>query len=223
MGEFAMPLRQAANLLGHSPQSPDYQTLLGVLRSGYLKAGFHFPAGDPPLWVNIPVEFWTTVNSGRLRAALRFVNGRSSSGAYQVRLADFVKEIGASISQKAGVDNVELWSAALSATRQEYEVGILESEWARFAREHHEYISPPSAETRGAKQKKGWRNLSVIISVYMVEHHQHPRTHSISNDAISAAILEKAKKAQIDDLPTSATIKTVVSEILKELEANSSK
>jgi hypothetical protein len=224
MDEIAITLRDAAARLGRGSKTHDYQTLLGFLKSGDVKAGFQFPAGDVSLWVNIPVGFWATVDSAHFREALRLVKSRPSSGAYQVRLADFVKEIGASISQEAGLDPVELWSAALGATRQKYEVVILESEWARFTEKHPERIAPSLPVSKlGAPQKRGWRDLSVIIAVYMVKHHREPTGHGIGHDAISEAIFEKAKKAKVVDLPSSARIKTVVSEILNELQANSNK
>jgi len=225
MGEIAISLREAAIRLARGSKPSDPRTLLSLLKADQIKAGFQFPAGEVPLRVNIPMEFWSTVDSARFTTALKVVSDKPSSGAYKVRLADFAKEIGDLMSQKQS-DSPKQWVAAFGATRHQYEVDILDGEWRRFSEEHPEYFAlAPQApgSTRGNKQKKGWRDLAVIIAVHMVKLYQEPSKHRAKIDQVKNDIYEIAKTAKINDLPKPDAIGRVVSEIVNKIEAISSK
>ena len=40
--------------------------LLSLLKTGQVKAGFQFPAGQTVLWITIPAHYWATVSSDKI-------------------------------------------------------------------------------------------------------------------------------------------------------------
>ena len=88
-------LREVARDLGRirhpAKEKPAVLELLGLLKSGELKAGFEFP-GTMVCWIPIPASFWTGVSSHKF-GSLRYVQGdKHKTGTYEVRISDFIEE-----------------------------------------------------------------------------------------------------------------------------------
>jgi hypothetical protein len=160
---------QLAQLL-HSKEKVASGKLLSLLKAGEIEAGFQF-FGSTVWWIKIPTRYWATVSTDKFRV-IRFTR-KSTSGAFKIRLGEFADEIIAQISQQLECQSAptsEEWKALLKATTLQYEVEIIEREWANFLGSYAAQLPLEKKSGSGRYAKTGWRNLSVIIGAYILKH-----------------------------------------------------
>lgn len=106
------------------------------------------------------------------------------------------------------------WKAVLKATTRTYEVEIAEREWADYLHRHN--LTEPGPEIKsksGRNQKKGWRDLSIIIGAYIIKHYETTK-EEIKVGGASEKIHEIASKVdKITGLPAARTIEDELSKI----------
>ena len=175
--EQTISLRDIGRRLAPLQQSRDKvasDELLSLLKSGEIAAGFRFP-GSAILWVKIPTHYWAQVTSAEFRQ-IRHSRNRKNSGVYTVSPGDFAEDIVTQVNEqleKKKSEASEEWKAVLKATTRSYEVEITEREWADYLVRHN--LTEPGPEIKsksGRNQKKGWRDLSIIISAYIIKHYE---------------------------------------------------
>jgi hypothetical protein len=188
--------------------------LLGLLKSGEIKAGFQFPAGHASLWITIPELYWSRVSSDKFKV-IRYSKTSSKSGAFRVGLGEFSEEVVAEVNEASSHEQAasDKWKGVLAATSHRYEVAILEADWTAYEKQN-----PPSEPVlvkkskSGRHEKTGWRALSVIIGAYIIKHYQETHEH-IKIEEASKKIYKLAEADKIPDLPAAPTIKEMLSKI----------
>lgn len=198
----------------HSTEKVASDKLLSLLKAGKIEAGFQF-LGLTVWWIKIPTSYWATVSNDKFRV-IRFSKKRTS-GAFKIRLGQFADEIIAQISQPLEGRSApisEEWKAVLKATTRLYEVEIIEREWANFLVSYAARLPSKIRSTSGPGRfaKTAWRELSVIIGAYILNHCK-TTNEEIKIQEASINIYEIAKSEGIADLPVASTIKDVVSKI----------
>lgn len=194
--------------------------LLGLLKSGEIKAGFQFPAGRASSWITIPANYWTKVSSNKFKI-IRYSRTSSKSGAFRVGLGEFPEEVVAEVNEASSHEQAasDKWKGVLAATSHRYEVAILEADWTAYEKQN-----PPSEPVlvkkskSGRHEKTGWRALSVIIGAYIIKHYQETHEH-IKIEEASKKIHKLAEADKIPDLPAAPTIKEALSSILSRADA----
>jgi hypothetical protein len=203
-------LRDAVVRLSPDSKNRQYSALLGHLKDGRIKAGFRFPLSRS-LWVEIPPVFWLGVDEIKFNG-LRRDRAKPSSGTFRVRLADFAQQISALVSQRSEPAESAKWAEVLAATRKRYDVEILAEEWERFMDARPVSFFPRPRSTRGRREKEGWRELSVVICIYFLQHHAGTQD-KIEFGAASKRIREIAQKREIGNLPGADSIQLIISTI----------
>jgi hypothetical protein len=195
--------------------------LLSLLKSGQIKAGFQFPGRRGAVtWIAIPTHYWVTVSGDKFKV-IRNLKNKPKSGAFKVRLGQFAKEVVAQVNEAPSDEQAtsDIWEAVLDATSRAYEVAITEAEWNAYEKEN-----PPSEllqakrENRGRDEKKGWRQVLVIIGAYIVKHYETSR-EKIKAEEASKKIHEIAKAEVIFEMPAESTIKDELLKILNKAES----
>ena len=210
-------LRDVVALLNPGSKTREYSKLLGLLKAGQIKAGFRFPAFGS-FWLEIPTAYWSNVDSATFRLKLRLDSDRPSSGTFRVKLADFAEQIGEVVAQRSKPGNSKHLAEVLAATERQYEVEILEEEWARFLEANPSHLPPPPQKsTRGRQQLESWRDLCVYIGAYIMKHHKKTQERMKLVEA-SKRIHEIAKSEKIHGLPAAGTIERALSEIIAKAE-----
>ena len=189
--------------------------LLSLLKTGQVKAGFQFPAGQTVLWITIPAYYWATVSSDKFKI-IRYSKSSSKSGALTVRLGQFPEEVLAQVNeasrQKEASSN--MWKLVLAASSQRYEAVILEADWIAYEEQNRPSVSPPKKESKVGRPEKNWKDICVIIGAYIIKHHQVSPEDKIKVELASEKIHKIAEDGRILDLPTAPTIREVLSRIL---------
>ncbi len=198
--------------------------LLGLLKSGKIKAGFQFSAGRAVSWITIPAHYWAEVTSDKFKM-IRYSKTSSKSGALKVRLGQFAEEVVAQVNEAPGHDQAasDKWKEVLAATSHRYEVAIMEAEWAAYEKQN--LPSGPvlvKKSTSGRDEKKGWREVFVIIGAYIVKHYEIT-SEQIKIEEASKKIHEIAKAQGIAGLPEAPTIRGELSKIRAKAETLSIK
>lgn len=225
--EQTIPLRDIGRRLAQLQRSRDKvasDELLSLLKSGEITAGFRF-TGRTIFWIKIPVHYWVPVRSDKFRV-IRYSSKKKNSGTFKVRLGQFAEDIVAQVNEqleKKKSEASEEWKAVLKATTHTYEVEITEREWADYLNRNN--LTEPGPEIKsksGRNQKKGWRDLSIIISAYIIKHYETMK-EEIKAEEASKKIHEIAKAGNIIDLPSASTIKDELSKIRAKAETLSIK
>ena len=215
--EQTIPLRDIGRRLAPLQRSRDKvasDELLSLLTSGEITAGFKFPGCDI-LWVKIPTHYWAQVTSVDFRQ-IRHSRNRKNSGLYTVSAGEFADDIVTQVNEQLEnkeADASNAWKAVLAATTCTYEVEITEREWVDYLHRHN--LTEPGPEIKsksGRNQKKGWRDLSVIIGAYIIKHYETMKEEIKAGEA-SKKIHEIAKAGNIIDLPSASTIEDELSKI----------
>jgi hypothetical protein len=218
----ALPLRQVAKLLSQIRRLPAGEPaiveLLGLLKSGELKAGFEFP-GSKVCWIAIPTSYWTRVNSYKF-GSLRFISGdKRRTGTYEVRISEFIDEYMQVVRhdcQTMGLDPIpmlyEELSKALPAAPCAYEVLITSEEWMKYLERHQIPASAIQHHRSGGGRhpKTSWHHLAPIIGGYLMTLNDRP-AESRDHNSIAANVLELATRDGISDLPATDTLRDVIS------------
>jgi len=175
--------------------------LLGLLRSGDLKAGFHFP-GRVKRWISIPTSYWAGIGSDQFRT-LHYEKGNiHRPGTFKVRISQFAEEFVQTVSndlendlrdQKTETtDLLDELKRALFAASQRYEVAITEEAWTDFL-QRNDLREPTDLKPRvGRNEKPSWRRLAVIIGAYLIKHREMTE-EEIKNEEAAKKIHEIAK------------------------------
>src|SRR5271165_2703113 len=71
VGSVARDAQPIAKAYLRKPGKPAVSKLLGLLKTGELKAGFEFP-GTKVCWIPIPTSYWTGVSSHKF-GSLRYI------------------------------------------------------------------------------------------------------------------------------------------------------
>jgi hypothetical protein len=190
--------------------------LLGLLKAGELKAGFHF-RGRTVRWVPIEPDYWRTVSSSRFRS-IRREGGR----VYKVNISPFANtyiesltEIKEQKNKDSQIELLDEFKATLSAASRKYEVVVNVEEWERYLRTHS-LAEPSGAIGRGGRHPlAAWRKLVPIIPAYLLAY-QEKYHQPVNYEQAGKQIHTYAKnKGRIDaaSLPSPDTIKDVISEI----------
>jgi len=221
--EPPLTLREVARRLGQvgcpQPGKPAVSKLLGLLKTGELKAGFEFP-GTKVCWIPIPTSYWTGVSSHKF-GSLRYIeHDKRKTGTYEVRISDFVDEYMQVVSQQVLGTASDSTAAlrdelkkALFAAQKAYEVGITAEGWANYLERHQISVSEVSQKSSaGRREKTSWSHLTPIIAAHMMTLDKRPdetRDHLY----IATRILEIAKKEGIRDLPVAETLRDIISKV----------
>ena len=129
MPEETIALRDAARQLTFAKNPKARRSaerdLLGVLRSGALKAGFYILEGTT--WIEIPLAHWETTDGNRLRSLHRR-KGDPKSGTYKVPADKFPEQF-AKIIRKTeenakGRQASDLGRDMITAAAERYEVVV---------------------------------------------------------------------------------------------------
>jgi hypothetical protein len=225
-----IPLRDVARLLAKLPGSRrskiDDKALLSLLKSGQLKAGFHFP-GCELRWISIPATYWAKVGTDKFRSIQVSDHDETKTGIYKVRFRQFANEYIESLASgylkinttKALNDLMmtELREVIIHGSAS-YEVVILEEEWTNYLKGNR--LEEPrlgSKAKSGRKQKESWRDLAPIIGAYALAHGRKSKA-SMKVEESAKAIHAYAKKKGIPDLPAPDTIREIISQMHKEVE-----
>lgn len=188
--------------------------LLDLLKSGEITAGFRFP-GRTIVWIKIPNHYWSKVSSNKFRI-IRHSKKNKKSGVFMVSLGEFAEDIALQVNENLKnkkPDASSEWQAVLKATIRSYEAEITEGEWTNYLSRHDLTETTPEIKSKsGRNQKKGWRDLSVIISAYIIKHYSNTK-EEIKADEASKKIHTIAKTAGVVDLPSASTIKDELSKI----------
>jgi hypothetical protein len=188
--------------------------LLGLLKTGQINAGFQFPAGSTLSWIAIPAHYWAKVSSNKFKI-IRYSKTSPKSGALTVRLSEFAEEVVTQLNEAPGREQAasDKWKEVLAATSHRYEVVIIEADWINYLNQHNLTEPGPEIESKsGRNQKKGWRDVSVIIGAYIIKHYEKTKEEIKAKEA-SEKIHEIAKAGNIIDLPSASTIKDELSKI----------
>jgi hypothetical protein len=220
IAEPNLPLREVAKRLAQIRGLPKGKTavsaLLGLLKTGELKAGFEFP-GTSVLWISIPTSYWTAVSSNMFRSLQYVAGDKRRTGTYEVRISEFADEYMQAVSQQmaetTSTSMLNEFKKALSAAQQRYEVGITAQEWMNYLERHQ--IREPAVQKRssgGRHPKTSWHHLTPIIAAYMMTLDKRP-SESLDHDSIAKMILQLAKEEDIPDLPAPDTLSDVIAKI----------
>jgi hypothetical protein len=200
--------------LRHSRDKVASDELLELLQSGKITAGFRFPK-PTILWVKIPSDYWVPVTSAEFRQ-IRHSSKKRNSGIYTVSPGEFAEDIVTQVNEQLAIKEAEAseeWKSVLKATTHSYEVEIAEREWADYlARNNLTEPGPEIKSKSGRNQKKGWRDLSVIISAYIIKHYEATK-EVIKAEEASKKIHEIANAGNIVDLPSASTIEDELNKI----------
>jgi hypothetical protein len=188
-------------------------TLLSLLKSGQLKAGFQFPSLPATVtWVTIPNDYWATVSNDKFRM-IRYSSENRRSGVFKVRIGDFADVIAPSMLDGAKGNLPAKLKAILSATTRSYEVEIKESEWEAYRQ------NQPVMDAKGKSgrhQKQEWRDVCVIIGAYLMNYlmnYQQKTSKPLKPEHAAEAIFRHCKAAGMEHPPAAATIRDVLSNI----------
>jgi hypothetical protein len=225
--EQTIPLRDIGRRLAPLRRSRDKvasDELLSLLQTGEISAGFRF-SGRTIFWIKIPAHYWTKVSSNKFRN-IRYSSKKKNSGAFKVRLGEFADDIVIQVNEQLETkksDASNEWEAVLKATTRSYEVEITERVWADYLVRHNFTEPGPEIKSKsGRNQKKGWRELSIIISAYIIKHYETTK-EEIKLEESSKKIHEIAKAEKIISLPAASTIKDELSKIRAKAETLSIK
>ena len=195
--------------------------LLGLLKTGQIKAGFQFSTGSTlSWWITIPAHYWATkVRSDKFKM-IRYSKTSSKSGALTVRLGDFPEEVVAKINEAPGHEQAasDKWKGVLSATSHRYEVAIIEADWIAYEKQNPPSEPAPKKESKLGRPPKNWKEVCVIIGAYIIKHHQISPKDKIKVELASEVIHKIAEDDHVFDLPTAPTIKEALSKILSRAE-----
>jgi hypothetical protein len=224
MSELVISLHEIAYRLGkfrRPPRPLDPETLLSLLKSEELNAGFHYP-GKVVLWIAIPSTYWLTVGGDKFRSLYYDADNEQKSGTFKVRIGQFAGEYLKALSlSKMGKDIAtiqEEFQKALETGPHSYEVVITEDEWASYLKRHSlEYPLPEKRSTSGRHENPSWRDVSVIVSAYLIKHMQ-TTTEPVKLEHAADQIFNLAKEHNIANRPAAATIKDHLSKILATVE-----
>jgi hypothetical protein len=221
--QLTITLRDVALRLARLPKSGTGKIadgkLLGLLKSGELKAGFHFP-GEFASWIAIPPSYWAGISSDKFRSIRTSRTNRDRIGTFKVRLSQVANECVDVIFQhlnieKDGKDDA-VWrevKATLAAASRRYEVCIPEQDWEDYLQRHHlEEPAPDTKRKAGRRQKEGWRHLCVLVGAYLVKH-RRMTTEEPKFEEAARQIHKIGKDEAIPGLPAWPTIKGAISEI----------
>jgi hypothetical protein len=206
--ESTLTLRTVARELGaflnpDRPRTADVK-LLGLLRSGQIKAGFDFP-GLVTRWISIPEPYWMRISSDEF-ARIR----RSDARAYKVRLSLFAAEYLEVIEHDEGgapsKQGLNELKAALKTASHQYEVVIRERDWNEYKERYSISASPQTKrrDRRGTREKTSWGHLLPIVAGYLmmlVGKNKHQ-----DYEAVAEMVLQLARNEGIEDLPLADTI-----------------
>jgi hypothetical protein len=216
-------LRDVALRLARLPKSGTGKIadskLLGLLKAGELKAGFHFP-GPFTSWILISPSYWAGISSDEFRSIRISAKNRNRNGTFKVRLSQVANECVDVIFQhlnieKDGKDDA-VWrevKATLAAASRRYEVCIPEQDWEDYLQRHH--LEEPAPDTKGKagrRQKEGWRHLCVLVGAYLIKH-RRMTTEQPKFEEAARQIHKIGKDEAIPGLPAWPTIKGAISEI----------
>jgi hypothetical protein len=92
MDDVTYPLSEIARRLGQlrklKKRKLDVSGLLGLLKAGHLRTGFYLP-GPTVKWLDIPADFWVTVNMNELRAIVFKEARPNRKGTFTVHISKF--------------------------------------------------------------------------------------------------------------------------------------
>jgi hypothetical protein len=189
--------------------------LIGLLRSGDIKAGVLFPAGARSYWLMVPTSHWAGVSSDNLRV-ITYSKSNPRSGAYKVRLGQFAEEVAAAVVKEHG-DNLDskMWAPVLAACSKSFEVSIKSADWDSY--ENQIPRSSISDPRRGRREKESWRATLVLTGAYIVKHYGETQERIKSQEA-GEAIWNLCQAEKIPDLPQPRTIGDELAKILAKAE-----
>ena len=204
--------------------------LLGLLKSGELKAGFFFSGGSS-LWIPIPTHYWANVSSHAFRSIGRSDDDEHQLGTYTVRITKFADEYVSALMQQqrhqgddtAGQTNGLLLTElklALSHASRCFEALIPETEWSRYLELHNieeQHLATKSKS--GRHQREGWRDVAVIIGAYIIKHLETAPNLTIKNELAADKIHAIAVNDQVRGLPSKSTIKDLLGRIRSKAES----
>lgn len=193
--------------------------LLSLLKTGKIKAGFQFPAGQTLLWITIPGHYWATVSSNKFKM-IRYSKTSSKSGALTVRLGQFPEEVIAQVNEASGQTQAtpDIWKMMLAATSRRYEVVILETDLIAYEEQNRPSEPPSRKKSKVGRPEKNWKEICVIIGAYIIKHHQVSPTAKIKVEPASEVIHKIAEDDHVFDLPSAPSIKEALSNILSRAE-----
>lgn len=193
--------------------------LLSLLKTGQLKSGFQFSAGQTLSWITIPAHFWVRVSSDKFKM-IRYSKTAAKSGAFTVRLGQFPEEVVAQINEAPGNKQPasDIWQGVLAATSHRYEVMILEADWTAYEEQSRSSQPAPKKKSKLGRPEKNWKELCVIIGAYILKHHRVSPEDKIKVELASEKIHKIAEDDQVFDLPSAPSIKDALSNILSRAE-----
>jgi hypothetical protein len=219
MSELVVSLHEIASRLGkfrRPPRPLDPETLLSLLKSEELSAGFYYP-GKVVLWIAIPSTYWHTVGGNKFRSLYYDTDNAQESGTFKVRIGQFAGEYLKALSQSKMGKDIETFKEelqkALETGPSGYEVVILEDQWANYLKRHNlEYPLPEKRSTSGRHENPSWRDVSVIVGAYLIKHMQSTN-EQVKLEHAAEQIFHLAKDHNIANPPAAATIKDHLSKI----------
>ena len=229
MPEETMTLRDAARRLARirNPKGRGIESskLLGLLRSGELKAGFYILDGKA--WIEIPLTHWATTPGNKFRRIGR-IRHEPKSGAYPVRANEFPDQVARTICKEIEVNeralgqhenqpNLEAITAVVDAAAKSYEVTIKTKEFSDYLQRQGMEETITTAKG-GRPEKEGWRGVCRYMAAYMAAHYRDLPTAHLKIKESSDEIFRLANEDDVPDLPTADTIKEEVSKAIKLLE-----
>ena len=192
--------------------------LLSLLKTGQVKAGFQFPAGQTLSWITIPAHFWAKVSSDKFKM-IRYSKTAAKSGAFTVRIGQFPEEVVAQINEAPGNKQpADIWKGVLAATSHRYEAVILEADWTAYEGRSRSSQPAPKKKSKLGRPEKNWKDLCVIIGAYILKHHRVLPKDKIKVELASETIHKIAEDDQVFDLPSAPSIKEALSNILSRAE-----
>jgi hypothetical protein len=193
--------------------------LLGLLKTGQIKAGFQFSAGSTLSWIAIPAHYWAKVSSNKFKI-IRYSKTSPKSGALTVRLSEFAEEVVTQLNEAPGHERAasDKWKGVLAATSHRYEVAIIEADWIAYEKQNPPSEPAPKKKSKLGRPPKNRKELCVIIGAYIIKHHQVSPEAKIKVELASEVIHKIAEDDKIFDLPTAPTIKEALSSILSRAE-----
>jgi hypothetical protein len=213
MPEETITLRDAARrlTLAKDPKAKKFaeRDLLGLLRSGELKAGFYILSGT--VWIDVPLAHWEKTGGDKFRA-LHLRRGDPKSGTYKVRANKFPDQVAKVICQKVANDKAQQAensvAAIVTAAAESYEVTLKSKDFQDYLERRGLKESFPT--TTGGRHQKNWRDVSSYMAAYMVAHHRD-LTAALKTKEASEVVYKLAEAGGISDLPAADTIKDQIS------------